>query len=202
MSTPQFLFLQSIQLLITIFPQRPLPIPDISNVLYLRGNFLPWHKSQILALFRDNYVLTSPKSRALLQKNTSHLSFPQYPFSFFQTRPQIPCVSKLPANPTQPPTHCLHLRSLLAPAASFSPTLIWPSCIIVILCSSHQQNIHWVLIKTQTTLCFTLPFCISPDCLPFWHGSKDLTFSKIHFSVCLLSKDNKYINEKENRKKS
>lgn len=95
MSTPQFLFLQSIQLLITIFPQRPLPIPDISNVLYLRGNFLPWHKSQILALFRDNYVLTSPKSRALLQKNTSHLSFPQYPFSFFQTRPQIPCVSKL-----------------------------------------------------------------------------------------------------------
>lgn len=64
MSPPQFLFLQSIQLLTTVFPQRPLPIPNISNVLYLGGNFLPWYKSQILylALFRDNYFLSSPKS--------------------------------------------------------------------------------------------------------------------------------------------
>jgi len=34
-------FLQSVQLLITVFPQRPPPIPNISSVLYLRGNFLP-----------------------------------------------------------------------------------------------------------------------------------------------------------------
>ena len=142
------LFLQSIWLLVTVFPQRPLPTPNTSDDLFLRGNFLPWHNSQILhfALWSVNYVLTSPNPPSpLLQKNASCLNFP-HTFShpsrltpkFPATQsPSFSCPSNLTSHPLSLTWTPLLRASRLLPMLPI-PTQTWPSCVVVIFCCHHH----------------------------------------------------------------
>lgn len=126
------LFLQSIQLLVTIFPQKPPPTPSTADVLFPRGNFLPWHNSRILhfALWSVNYVLTSPNPPStLLQKNPSHLNFPHTLSRPSRLTPKFPATQSpsfsCPSNST---SHLLSLTwTLLLQASQLLPTLPIPT---------------------------------------------------------------------------
>lgn len=103
-------FLQSIRLLVTVFPQRPPPTPNTSGVLFLRGNFFPWHNSQILhfALLSIAYVLTSPDPPSTLpQENPSHLNFPHTLSHSSRLTPKFPATQSpsfsCPSNLTSRP---------------------------------------------------------------------------------------------------